>query len=223
MTKDHTIHSINILLLRSHVHESNAATVELERQFSGFEHHLDSGEYRPAFRGNVLSRTASVLAGPGNFIFGSKGVSDIGSISKGTIGRWTTFDGLFTDIADLLEDNPHSQHLDLVIYRPYGENTPIIGLANSEGLMEYRHLSKAFQEIAHELDPDFYISSILNAPEDKYQLAYSEWLDDALERNPVYTSSIFISAEAQIRWFEIGGELSYQEDRYPDGSVTLTF
>ena len=207
MTKEHTIHSINIDLLRSHVVKSKSAIGELEREFTGFEQHLECSNYRPTYRMNIFDQI----------------ILDPNAIRRGTIDQWTTFDSYFTDIADLLTDNPNIQHLDLVIYRPYGEDTPIIGLANSRGDMKYEHLSEASKEIAHELDPDFYVSSILNAPAEKYQHAYSEWLEDTLERTPVYTGSLFVAAEVQIMWLEIGGELSYQEDRYPDGSVTLTF
>ena len=213
MPEDHTVHSINLALLSSHVDGSRSAISELDGKFSAFENFAESGDYRRS--SSILSflrEMTSIFMG-----------SEIGWVRRRTTERWTIFDDYFDATVALLKDNPNAHGLELVIYRPYDESALIIGLANAQGQIDYRHLSEGSKEIAHRIDPDFYLSSVLNAPPEKYQHAYAEWLNDALERTPIYTSTFFLSAEVQIKWLEIGAELTYQEEQFPDGSVSLTF
>ena len=138
-----------------------------------------------------------------------------------TLITWRSFDQDMFALRELLSKYGHGK--DIEMYRPFGQDRYLVYLANADGSVDFDCIAERSKEIAHQIDPDFYLSSVKGAPAENYRIAHELWLEDAVARTPIYTGTLYLSLEAQIFWVEFGVELSYREDLFPDGRVQLTF
>ena len=141
-------------------------------------------------------------------------------VERQTLGRWVEFDEALNALESRMRANPGKTP---GLHKPYGEEHYIVGLINDDGTYDYDNLSERSKEWAHEWDPDFFLTQVKGAPSEKYRIALDQWVEDAVNRTPIYTSTLVASIEVKVLWAEMGAELSFQEDQYPDGRVQLTF
>ena len=143
---------------------------------------------------------------------------------RDTAGRWRYTDLILTEIVDLVLE--YDQMPD--IHWPHGQTQYIIGIYNPDGItVDFEKLSASSKEHAHILDHDFFISSVKNAPAEKRQIADELWLEEAINRTPIYTSRFFARADIEARFLVFSAEreieLAYEECQFPDGRVQIAF
>ena len=146
---------------------------------------------------------------------------EITNIKNDTLKRWCTFDWHLEQLHDTLIVVGPGKVIEME--RPVGEDQYLVYLANVDGTVHHDYMIDDSKDIAHRIDPDFYLASVKGGPDGHYRIAYERWVEETIDRTPIYTGSIFLSIEAQIGWIEFGVDLSYRRDGFSDGRVQLTF
>ena len=147
-----------------------------------------------------------------------------GQVKEWTTYRWAETDDDIHGIATLTA----KWGVIPSVYEPLGQSENIIGILNADGVtMDYDKLSESSKEDAHILDADNFVSSVKNAPADKRQIADQLWLDEAINRTPIYTSTLFARVDIEVSFLIFSAEreieIGYEESRFPDGRVQIAF
>ena len=146
--------------------------------------------------------------------------AELVDIRECTLDRWLAFDSELDELLKMLADNPGKS---IILYYPVGEDRVLGFLRGADGSTYYDDMTGNTKLVAAQLDPDFFISSVKGAPEEQVRMANDLWLEETINRTPTYAGAIYFSAEVEVLWFEVGVELDYLQENFPDGRVQLTF
>ena len=136
-----------------------------------------------------------------------------------TIDKWKQFDEILERLSELLSE--HGPGYIPQIYKPVGQDYYSVLLTNPDGTVDWNTLSDKDKEQLPQMDPDYFLSSVVGAPKEKYDIAYEYWLEDVKARTPIFSQSFDVSLEARIFWVEISVDFSYAYEIMANGSVVL--
>ena len=189
----HSLYSIKLDLVRAHVTANEPVLTDLEKRFAAI---LELVSYSDA------------------------NITRLIEIRERTFGRWFAFDSQLDELLKKLAENPSKS---IMMHRPNEEDEYIGYLRGADGSVHWDDFTESSKLLVARLDPDFVISSVRDVPEDQARIARGIWHEETMRTIRVNIAEIMFSVELEILWLELGAELTYRSEKYPDGRVRLIF